>query len=151
MMRPLFVVVTVVACVLAADAHAQMTEADLVTRLGRLELTIRELTGRIEQLQYRNQQLEQQVQRLQQEEATRGEEVRGPARPGCGGSSGGAISAVDLFTAARQSAGRVVTGVVSADREPAAKRRPPRRRFRSLRQSERTRRAANAWNQHGRE
>ena len=82
MMRPLFVVVTVVACVLAADAHAQMTEADLVTRLGRLELTIRELTGRIEQLQYRNQQLEQQVQRLQQEEAARGEEVRGPARPG---------------------------------------------------------------------
>jgi tol-pal system protein YbgF len=81
MMRPLFVVVTVVACVLAADAHAQMTEADLVTRLGRLESTIRELTGRIEQLQYRNQQLEQQVQRLQQEEATRGEEVRGPARP----------------------------------------------------------------------
>ena len=82
MMRPLFVVVTVVACVLAADARAQMTEADLVTRLGRLESTIRELTGRIEQLQYRNQQLEQQVQRLQQEEAARGEEVRGPARPG---------------------------------------------------------------------
>ena len=82
MMRPLFVVVTVVACVLAADAHAQMTEADLVTRLGRLESTIRELTGRIEQLQYRNQQLEQQVQRLQQEEAARGEEVRGSARPG---------------------------------------------------------------------
>jgi TolA-binding protein len=80
MMRPLFLVVTAVACVLAADAHAQMTEADLVTRLGRMEATIRELTGRIEQLQYRNQQLEQQVQRLQQEEAGRGEEVRPPAR-----------------------------------------------------------------------
>ena len=51
MMRPLFLVVTVVGCVLAADAHAQMTEADLVTRLGRMESTIRELTGRIEQLQ----------------------------------------------------------------------------------------------------
>ena len=72
-MRPLFLFVTVVACVLAADAHAQTSEADLVTRLGRLEATIRELTGRIEQLQYRNQQLEQQVQRLQQEEMTRGE------------------------------------------------------------------------------
>ena len=58
---------------LVADAHAPMTEADLVTRLGRLKSTIRELTGRIEQLQYRNQQLEQQVQRLQQEEAARGE------------------------------------------------------------------------------
>jgi tol-pal system protein YbgF len=81
MMRPLFLVVTVVACVLAADAHAQMTEADLVTRLSRMEATIRELTGRIEQLQYRNQQLEQQVQRLQQEEAAHGEEARGQARP----------------------------------------------------------------------
>jgi tol-pal system protein YbgF len=80
LMRSLFLLVTVVACVLAADAHAQMSEADLVTRLGRLEATIRELTGRIEQLQYRNQQLEQQVQRLQQEEMARGEEVR-PARP----------------------------------------------------------------------
>lgn len=79
-MRPLFVLVTALACVLAAEARAQMSEADLVTRLGRLEATIRELTGRIEQLQYRNQQLEQQVQRLQQEEMARGEEVR-PARP----------------------------------------------------------------------
>src|ERR1700745_2795235 len=73
MMRPLFLVVTVVACVLAADAHAQMTEADLVTRLSRMESTIRELTGRIQQLQYRS-------QRLQKEEAPR-EEVKGPARP----------------------------------------------------------------------
>jgi len=81
MMRPLFLIVTVVACVLAADAHAQMSETDLVTRLSRMEATIRDLTGRIEQLQYRNQQLEQQVQRLQQEEAARGEEVRGPGRP----------------------------------------------------------------------
>jgi tol-pal system protein YbgF len=80
MMRPLFLVVTVVGCVLAVDVHAQMSEADLVTRLGRMEATIRELTGRIEQLQYRNQQLEQQVQRLQQEEAAvRGE--GGAARP----------------------------------------------------------------------
>jgi tol-pal system protein YbgF len=71
MMRPLFLVVTVVSCMLAADAHAQMTEADLVTRLSRMEATIRDLTGRVEQLQYRNQQLEQQVQRLQQEEAGR--------------------------------------------------------------------------------
>jgi tol-pal system protein YbgF len=79
-MRPLFLIVTVVACVLATETHAQMSEADLVTRLARLESTIRELTGQIEQLQYRNQQLEQQLQRLQQQEAVRGEEVR-PARP----------------------------------------------------------------------
>ena len=87
LMRSLFLLVTVVACVAAADAHAQMSEADLVTRLGRLEATIRELTGRIEQLQYRNQQLEQQVQRLQQEEMARGEEVR-PARPAPARSAG---------------------------------------------------------------
>jgi tol-pal system protein YbgF len=87
LMRSLFLLVTVVACVLAADAHAQMSEADLVTRLGRLEATIRELTGRIEQLQYRNQQLEQQVQRLQQEEMARGEEAR-PARPAPGRPAG---------------------------------------------------------------
>jgi tol-pal system protein YbgF len=84
MMRPLFLVVTaflvvmVTGCMLAADAHAQMTEADLVTRLSRMEATIRDLTGRVEQLQYRNQQLEQQVQRLQQEEAGR---ETGTARP----------------------------------------------------------------------
>ncbi len=72
MIRPLFLVATFVGCVFAADAHAQMTEADLVTRLSRMEATIRELTGRVEQLQYRNQQLEQQVQRLQQEEAAGG-------------------------------------------------------------------------------
>jgi tol-pal system protein YbgF len=82
MMRTLFLVVSAVGCVLAADAHAQMSEADLVTRLGRMEATIRELTGRVEQLQYRNQQLEQQLQRLQQEEAARGEGGAGrPAAP----------------------------------------------------------------------
>jgi len=81
MIRSLYLLVAVVVCALAADvARAQVSDADLVTRLGRLEATIRELTGRIEQLQYRNQQLEQQVQRLQQDEAAHGEEVRGPAR-----------------------------------------------------------------------
>jgi TolA-binding protein len=76
---------TLVACTLfvctfaAGAARAQVSDADLVTRIGRLEATIRELTGRVEQLQYRNQQLEQQVQRLQ-EEAPRAEEGRGPPR-----------------------------------------------------------------------
>ncbi len=86
-MRTWFLLVALVACVLAAGAHAQTSEADLVTRLGRLEATIRELTGRIEQLQYRNQQLEQQVQRLQQDELSRGEETK-PARPAPARSTG---------------------------------------------------------------
>jgi len=47
-------------------AHAQ-DPADLVTRLDRLEATIRELTGQIEQLQYRNQQLSQQLQAMQEQ------------------------------------------------------------------------------------
>jgi tol-pal system protein YbgF len=50
----------------AVAARAQgSSDSDLVTRLDRLEQTIRDLTGQVEQLQYRNQQLEQQVQRLQ--------------------------------------------------------------------------------------
>jgi tol-pal system protein YbgF len=51
-------------------AHAQTSQpdlSDLLTRIDRLEETIRNLTGTVEQLQYRNQQLEQQVQQLQQQ------------------------------------------------------------------------------------
>ncbi len=55
------------ACMLGATgARAQdSSDTDLVTRVDRLEQTIRDLTGQVEQLQYHNQQLEQQVQRLQ--------------------------------------------------------------------------------------
>ena len=53
------------ACTLSANAAKAQDPGDLVTRLDRLEQTIRDLTGQVEQLQYRNQQLEQQVQRLQ--------------------------------------------------------------------------------------
>jgi tol-pal system protein YbgF len=61
---PLFVIA--VACLLGADAAwAQDTPSDVVTRLGRLEETVRDLTGSVQELQYRNQQLEQQLQRLQ--------------------------------------------------------------------------------------
>ena len=53
------------ACTLwAGSAHAQVSTADLLTRIDRLEAELRELTGKVEQLQYRNQQLEQEVQRL---------------------------------------------------------------------------------------
>ena len=48
----------------AGTAHAQVSDADLVTRIDRLQAHIRELTGTVEELQYRNQQLEQEVQRL---------------------------------------------------------------------------------------
>jgi tol-pal system protein YbgF len=55
------------ACALWANAaHAQISDADLVTRIDRLEAELRELTGTVEQLQYRNQQLEQEIQRLGQ-------------------------------------------------------------------------------------
>ncbi len=66
------------ACMLWVEAaHAQASPSDLLTRLDRLEATIRDLTGTVEQLQYRNQQLEQQVQRLQQD-------IAGGARPTAG-------------------------------------------------------------------
>ena len=48
----------------AGAAQAQHSEADLVTRIDRLQAQVRELTGTVEELQYRNQQLEQEVQRL---------------------------------------------------------------------------------------
>jgi tol-pal system protein YbgF len=51
----------------AHSARAQDSDSDVVTRIDRLEETIRNLTGQVEQLQYRNQQLEQQMQRLQQQ------------------------------------------------------------------------------------
>lgn len=45
----------------APTQMAQMSSAELVVRLERLENQIRQLTGAVEQLQYRNQQLEQQL------------------------------------------------------------------------------------------
>ncbi len=84
MIRFVSPVLALVACTLCAGSvRAQVSDSDLVTRIGRLEATIRELTGHVEQLQYRNQQLEQQVQHLQ-EDATRGEDGRGPARAASG-------------------------------------------------------------------
>jgi len=64
----------------AAAACAQASPpdpADLLTRITRLQETIRNLTGMVEELQYHNQQLEQTVARLQQE-------VEGGARPPSG-------------------------------------------------------------------
>jgi tol-pal system protein YbgF len=66
MLRSVSVFLIAVACALWADAAcAQDSPSDLVTRIDRLEETIRNLTGTVEQLQYRNQQLQQQVQQLQ--------------------------------------------------------------------------------------
>jgi len=61
---PLYVIA--LTCMLWADvACAQDSPSDLLTRIDRLEETVRDLTGSVQELQYRNQQLEQQVQRLQ--------------------------------------------------------------------------------------
>jgi tol-pal system protein YbgF len=72
----------VVAALLGAlwggDARAQMSQADLLTRIDRLEAALRDLTGTVEQLQYRNQQLEQQLRALQDATATG---ARPPASP----------------------------------------------------------------------
>jgi tol-pal system protein YbgF len=54
----------VFASVLGVIPALAQDSSELVTRIERLEGTIRTLTGTIEELQYRNQQLEQQVQRL---------------------------------------------------------------------------------------
>ena len=116
-----------------------MSDADLVTRIGRLEATIRELTGNVEQLQYRNQQLEQQVQRLQAE-AARGRREQEPAArardagPTASGPEYAAAPSVSaagcpVATAARRRAG-CWWGVSSpaAPGRAAAIRESPRRR-----------------------
>src|SRR5580704_14358197 len=59
------VVVALLSVLWGGTARAQMSQADLLTRIDRLEAALRELTGTVEQLQYRNQQLEQQLRALQ--------------------------------------------------------------------------------------
>ena len=71
---PLFAI-ALVSSLWAGAAYAQETPSDLLTRMDRLEETIRQLTGSVEQLQYRNAQLQQQVQQLQ-------EQVQGGAQAG---------------------------------------------------------------------
>ena len=60
-----FLVAVLVCALWGGAARAQMSQADLLTRIDRLEGALRELTGTVEQLQYRNQQLEQQLRALQ--------------------------------------------------------------------------------------
>ena len=69
----------------AQNRLAQSSGADLTMRMERLEATLRQLTGAIEQLQYRNQQLEGQLRRMQEDTEYRfqnqGAAPRTPARP----------------------------------------------------------------------
>jgi tol-pal system protein YbgF len=60
-----FVVAALLCALWSGAARAQMSQAELLTRIDRLEAALRELTGTVEQLQYRNQQLEQQFRALQ--------------------------------------------------------------------------------------
>jgi tol-pal system protein YbgF len=64
MIRSTFLFVAVVASVLGVMPASAQESSELLTRIERLEASIRTLTGTVEELQYRNQQLEQQVQRL---------------------------------------------------------------------------------------
>src|ERR1700729_447083 len=73
-----FLVVALVCALWGGAAHAQMSQADLLTRIDRIEAALRELTGTVEQLQYRNQQLEQQLRALQDASQTG---VRPPVSP----------------------------------------------------------------------
>jgi tol-pal system protein YbgF len=71
MIRSISLVVVALVCALwGGAARAQMSQADLLTRIDRLEAALRDLTGTVEQLQYRNQQLEQQLRALQDATAT---------------------------------------------------------------------------------
>jgi TolA-binding protein len=79
MIRSISLVVVALLCTLWGEtARAQMSQADLLTRIDRLEAALRELTGTVEQLQYRNLQLEQQLRALQDASQTG---ARPPAPP----------------------------------------------------------------------
>jgi tol-pal system protein YbgF len=73
-----FVVAALLCALWSGAARAQMSQAELLTRIDRLEAALRELTGTVEQLQYRNQQLEQQFRALQDASQTG---ARPPASP----------------------------------------------------------------------
>ncbi|MGA8499823.1 MAG: YbgF trimerization domain-containing protein, partial [Xanthobacteraceae bacterium] len=73
-----FIVAALLCALWGGAARAQMSQADLLTRIDRLEAALRELTGTVEQLQYRNQQLEQQLRALQDASQTG---ARPPASP----------------------------------------------------------------------
>lgn len=64
MSRSIFLFAVVVASTLGVMPAMAQDSSELLTRIERLESSIRTLTGTVEELQYRNQQLEQQVQRL---------------------------------------------------------------------------------------
>ena len=65
----------------AQDATSQDTPSDVVTRLDRLEETVRDLTGQVQELQYHNQQLQQQLQQLQGGTAAAGGGMAPPGGP----------------------------------------------------------------------
>jgi len=64
MSRSIFLFAVAVASTLGVMPAMAQDSSELLTRIERLEASIRTLTGTVEELQYRNQQLEQQVQRL---------------------------------------------------------------------------------------
>jgi tol-pal system protein YbgF len=62
--------------------QSRAAPSEIGTRMDRLEATLRQLTGTIEQLQFRNQQLEGQVKRIQEDTEYRFQELRaGGAKP----------------------------------------------------------------------
>src|SRR6266851_9689168 len=82
-----FVVAALLCALWGGAARAQMSQADLLTRIDRLETALRELTGTVEQLQYRNQQLEQQLRAMQDGSQTGARpsaspQPQSPPRPG---------------------------------------------------------------------
>jgi tol-pal system protein YbgF len=60
---------------------AQVSAADLLVRIDRLESQIRALNGTVEQLQFRNRELETQLKRFQDDVEFRFQEQRGQPRP----------------------------------------------------------------------
>ena len=146
MIRSASLTVVALACMLCAGAaRAQVSTADLVTRIDRLEAAIRDLTGNVEQLQYRNQQLEQQLQRLEGAQGRLEDGKGGPRPPEAAGAAGRSIPRFGCGSPPARAA------AAGPDRAGRAGTGPSRRCLRPERQSDRARLAAPARRQHGRE
>ena len=139
-----------VACMLSINAaQAQISNAELLTRIDRLEAALRDLTGTVEQLQYRNQQFEQQLQRLQ---ASGGAPAAVPPRP-----TAQTVPPPPPYSPPPPAQYSPPPGPIiaappaAAPAEPRCRDRPSRRRFQPRAQPGRARRAATARHQHERD
>lgn len=76
-----FVCIAALVAIMPATAAFAQDGAELIVRLGRLENQIRQLSGKVEQLEFQNRKLEEQLQRFQKDTELRFQDQAGGAKP----------------------------------------------------------------------